>query len=737
MAFYPPYTAALGSAVSGMNAPAGEQDGSTGISSASPTRSSTDIASPDDSISGGSLPCDSLSCNPLLQRWPGPHATPAFDRIRNEHYLPAFRHALREARAEVAAIAGNPGEPTFANTVEALEFSGRRLDDIGNIFFNLNEACTDDEMQRIALEVSPLLTAFGNDISLDPVLFARVRAVYDNRDSLELTVEQTSLLEKTYKGFTRGGAALEEADKETFRALTAELSQLSLQFTQNVLAATNAFVLHLTDPGQVDELPASVRDGAAAEARERGLDGWVITLQAPSMVPFMTYSSDRKLKERLWRAYNSRCYGDAYDNTEIVTRIVALRLRLANLLGYPTYADYVLEERMARTPQRVREFLDELLERAIVPARGDVREVVDFARSAGAAYELMPWDYGYWQERLKRARYTLDEELLKPYFRLENVQHGAFLLAGKLYGLTFHENPDIPVYHPDVRAFEVCDGDGTFLAVLYMDYFPRASKRGGAWMTEFRPQYVEQGCEIRPLISIVCNFTKPTDRQPSLLTFNEVTTLLHEFGHALHGMLACGRYPALTGTNVYRDFVELPSQLMENWATEKEFLDLWAVHYRTGEKIPADLVQKIVDAKNFQAAYLHIRQVSFGLSDMAWHTVTAPVEGGVAEFERRAIGKAQLLPYVAGQCMATAFGHIFSGGYAAGYYGYKWAEVLDADAFSLFRERGIFNPDVAEAFRTNILEKGGAEHPMTLYVRFRGREPDSRALFERMGIRDK
>ena len=326
---------------------------------------------------------------------------------------------------------------------------------------------------------------------------------------------------------------------------------------------------------------------------------------------------------------------------------------------------------------------------------------------------------------------------MKPYFRLENVQHGAFLLAGKLYGLTFHENLDIPVYHPDVRAFEVCDGDGTFLAVLYMDYFPRASKRGGAWMTEFRPQYVEQGCEIRPLISIVCNFTKPTDRQPSLLTFNEVTTLLHEFGHALHGMLACGRYPALTGTNVYRDFVELPSQLMENWATEKEFLDLWAVHYRTGEKIPADLVQKIVDAKNFQAAYLHIRQVSFGLSDMAWHTVTTPVEGGVAEFERRAIGKAQLLPYVAGQCMATAFGHIFSGGYAAGYYGYKWAGVLDADAFSLFRERGIFNPDVAEAFRTNILEKGGAEHPMTLYVRFRGHEPDSRALFERMGIRDK
>jgi len=672
--------------------------------------------------------------NPLLEAWSGPHATPAFDRFRNEDYMPAFQQTLKEARAEVEAIVTNPDEPTFANTIEALEFSGRRLDDLCNLFFNLNEACTDDEMQRIALEVSPLLTAFSNDVSLNPALFDRVRKVYEKRADLTLTTEQNRLLEKSYKGFVRGGAALADADKERFRELTTELGQLSLQFNQHVLAATNAFTLHLTDPAQVSELPESVREGAATEAHERGLEGWVITLQAPSMVPFMTYSSNRELKEQLWRRYNSRCYGDEQDNREIVKRIVALRLEVARLLGYETYAAYVLEERMAGTQLRVQQFLSELLDRAIEPARKEVKEVADFARSEGADYELMPWDYAYWQEKLKQARYTFDEEMLKPYFRLENVQRGVFLLAEKLYGLTFRENSDIPVYHPDVKAFEVCDGDGTFLAVLYMDYFPRASKRGGAWMTEFRPQYIEKGHEVRPLISVVCNFTKPTREQPSLLTFDEVTTLLHEFGHALHGMMAKGTYPSLTGTSVYRDFVELPSQIMENWATEKEYLDLWAIHYQTGEKIPAELVQKVIDAKNYQAAYRHIRQVSFGLIDMAWHTVIAPVTEDVARFEQQAAEKTQLLPRVEGQCMSTAFGHIFAGGYAAGYYGYKWAEVLDADAFSLFHERGIFNREVASSFRHDLLEKGGSEDPMTLYVRFRGHEPDSQALFERMGI---
>mgnify|MGYP002617354083 FL=1 len=672
--------------------------------------------------------------NPLLEAWSGPHATPAFDRFRNEDYMPAFQQTLKEARAEVEAIVTNPDEPTFANTIEALEFSGRRLDDLCNLFFNLNEACTDDEMQRIALEVSPLLTAFSNDVSLNPALFDRVRKVYEKRADLTLTTEQNRLLEKSYKGFVRGGAALADADKERFRELTTELGQLSLQFNQHVLAATNAFTLHLTDSAQVSELPESVREGAATEAHARGLEGWVITLQAPSMVPFMTYSSNRELKEQLWRRYNSRCYGEEQDNRDIVKRIVALRLEVARLLGYQTYAAYVLEERMAGTQLRVQQFLSELLDRAIEPARKEVKEVADFARSEGADYELMPWDYAYWQEKLKQARYTFDEEMLKPYFRLENVQRGVFLLAEKLYGLTFRENSDIPVYHPDVKAFEVCDGDGTFLAVLYMDYFPRASKRGGAWMTEFRPQYIEKGHEVRPLISVVCNFTKPTREQPSLLTFDEVTTLLHEFGHALHGMMAKGTYPSLTGTSVYRDFVELPSQIMENWATEKEYLDLWAIHYQTGEKIPAELVQKVIDAKNYQAAYRHIRQVSFGLIDMAWYTVTAPVTEDVARFEQQAAEKTQLLPRVEGQCMSTAFGHIFAGGYAAGYYGYKWAEVLDADAFSLFHERGIFNREVASSFRHDLLEKGGSEDPMTLYVRFRGHEPDSQALFERMGI---
>lgn len=672
--------------------------------------------------------------NPLLEAWSGPHATPAFDRFRNEDYMPAFQQTLKEARAEVEAIVTNPDEPTFANTIEALEFSGRRLDDLCNLFFNLNEACTDDEMQRIALEVSPLLTAFSNDVSLNPALFDRVRKVYEKRADLTLTTEQNRLLEKSYKGFVRGGAALADADKERFRELTTELGQLSLQFNQHVLAATNAFTLHLTDSAQVSELPESVREGAATEAHERGLEGWVITLQAPSMVPFMTYSSNRELKEQLWRRYNSRCYGEEQDNRDIVKRIVALRLEVARLLGYQTYAAYVLEERMAGTQLRVQQFLSELLDRAIEPARKEVKEVADFARSEGADYELMPWDYAYWQEKLKQARYTFDEEMLKPYFRLGNVQRGVFLLAEKLYGLTFRENSDIPVYHPDVKAFEVCDGDGTFLAVLYMDYFPRASKRGGAWMTEFRPQYIEKGHEVRPLISVVCNFTKPTREQPSLLTFDEVTTLLHEFGHALHGMMAKGTYPSLTGTSVYRDFVELPSQIMENWATEKEYLDLWAIHYQIGEKIPAELVQKVIDAKNYQAAYRHIRQVSFGLIDMAWHTVIAPVTEDVARFEQQAAEKTQLLPRVEGQCMSTAFGHIFAGGYAAGYYGYKWAEVLDADAFSLFHERGIFNSEVASSFRHDLLEKGGSEDPMTLYVRFRGHEPDSQALFERMGI---
>ena len=672
--------------------------------------------------------------NPLLVESTAPHGAPQFTQITNEHYKPAFEQAVREARADIAAIVGNAQAPTFANTIEALEFSGRRLDRISNIFFNLNEAHTNDTMQALALELSPMLTEFSNDVSLDPKLFARVKAVYDRRESLGLNAEQRRLLEKTYKGFARSGAALSDGDKKIYRELNARLSELSLQFNQNSLAATNAFTLHVTDPAVVGELPDFVREGMAAEAKERGLDGWVVTLQIPSMVPFMTYSSNRALKEKLWRAYNTRCVGGEFDNSAIVEEIADKRLQLAGLLGYETYADYVLEERMAESSPTVNAFLAELLDRAVEAARRDVETVAGYARAQGFDAELMPWDFGYYSEKLKHERYELSEELTKPYFQLENVRRGMFELANRLYGITLRENPEIPVYHPDVKAYEVFDADGSFLAVLYMDFFPRASKRGGAWMTEFRQQGVENGVETRPLISVVYNFTKPTDSLPSLLTFDEVTTMLHEFGHALHGIFAAGTYPSLTGTAVYRDFVELPSQIMENWAYEKEFLDLFAVDYRTGEKMPAELIRRILDAKNYLAAYSHIRQVAYGLCDMAWHSISEPVKMPVVDFEKKAIARAQVLPYVDGQCTSTSFGHIFSGGYAAGYYSYKWAEVLEADAFSLFKEKGIFDRETAASFRENILSKGGSEHPMKLYVRFRGHKPDTQALFDKMGI---
>lgn len=672
--------------------------------------------------------------NPLLVESTAPHGAPQFTQITNEHYKPAFEQAVREARADIAAIVGNAQAPTFANTIEALEFSGRRLDRISNIFFNLNEAHTNDTMQALALELSPMLTEFSNDVSLDPKLFARVKAVYDRRESLGLNAEQRRLLEKTYKGFARSGAALSDGDKKIYRELTARLSELSLQFNQNSLAATNAFTLHVTDPAVVGALPDFVREGMAAEAKERGLDGWVVTLQIPSMVPFMTYSSNRALKEKLWRAYNTRCVGGEFDNSAIVEEIADKRLQLAGLLGYETYADYVLEERMAESSPTVNAFLAELLDRAVEAARRDVETVAGYARAQGFDAELMPWDFGYYSEKLKHERYELSEELTKPYFQLENVRRGMFELANRLYGITLRENPEIPVYHPDVKAYEVFDADGSFLAVLYMDFFPRASKRGGAWMTEFRQQGVENGVETRPLISVVYNFTKPTDSLPSLLTFDEVTTMLHEFGHALHGIFAAGTYPSLTGTAVYRDFVELPSQIMENWAYEKEFLDLFAVDYRTGEKMPAELIRRILDAKNYLAAYSHIRQVAYGLCDMAWHSISEPVKMPVVDFEKKAIARAQVLPYVDGQCTSTSFGHIFSGGYAAGYYSYKWAEVLEADAFSLFKEKGIFDRETAASFRENILSKGGSEHPMKLYVRFRGHKPDTQALFDKMGI---
>lgn len=685
----------------------------------------------DQSIPVAQLPELDLS-NPLLAQWETPHQTPPFSQIELAHYEPAFEAAIACSRAEIEAIVKNPAKPTFGNTIVALERHGALLERIEGLFFNLLEADTSDEMQEIALRVQPRLTELANDVSLDPELFARVKYVYEHRGRLK--AEDKKLLEDTYKGFARSGAALSDADKELYRKYTSELSALTLQFGQNALNATNAFTINITDPKTVAELPAFVKEGMAADAKARGEKGWTVTLQAPSYVPFLRYSSNRPLKEKLWKAYNARALGGEWDNTDIVKQIANTRLKIANLLGYKCYADYVLEERMAENTSTVNSFLKELLDATKEYADRDYRTVSDYAASQGFAGELMPWDWAYYTEKYKDEKYALSDELVKPYFQLENVRKGVFLLANKLYGLEFTPNERIEVYHPDVTVYDVTDADGRFMAVLYLDFFPRESKRGGAWMTEFRGTKIENGKETRPLVSLVMNFTKPTDTTPSLLTFDEVETFLHEFGHALHGMLGEGKYASQTGTNVYRDFVELPSQLMENWATEKEFLDLWAVHYQSGELIPAEIVERIVASQNYLAAYSNVRQLSFGMTDMAWHTLSEPFEGEVEQFEAASMAPTQVMPVVAGTAMAPSFGHIFSGGYAAGYYGYKWAEVLEADAFSLFKEKGIFNREVSGSFRANVLSKGGTDHPMKLYVAFRGHKPETRALIEKMGL---
>ena len=685
----------------------------------------------DNSIPKAQLPELDMS-NPLLAAWNTPHQTPPFSEIELSDYEPAFDAAIACSRAEVDAIVNNPKKPTFGNTIVALERQGELLNRISGIFFNLLEADTSDEMQEIALRVQPKLTEFSNDLSLNPELFARVKYVYEHPGRLKK--EDKKLLEDTYQGFARSGAALSDADKELYRKYSSELSALTLQFGQNALAGTNAFTLNITDPKVVAELPAFVKEGMAADAKARGEKGWTVTLQQPSYLPFMTYSSNRDLKEKLWRARSTIALGGEFDNCENVKKIANTRLKIANLLGYKCYADYVLERRMAENTPTVNAFLEELLTATKSYADADYRMVSDYAASLGFKGQLMPWDWSYYTEKYKDEKYALNTELVKPYLKLENVKKGVFMLANKLYGLNFTPNDKIGVYHPDVTAYDVTDESGRFMAVLYLDFFPRESKRSGAWMTEFRGAKIENGEETRPLVSLVMNFTKPTETAPSLLTFDELETFLHEFGHALHGMLGEGKYESQTGTSVYRDFVELPSQLMENWATEKEFLDLWAVHYETGEPIPADLVDRIVAAQNYLAAYSNVRQLSFGLTDMAWHTLTEPFEGDVVEFEAASMTPTQVLPVVSGTAMAPSFGHIFSGGYAAGYYGYKWAEVLEADAFSLFKEKGIFNREVASSFRENVLSKGGTEHPMELYVRFRGHKPETKALIEKMGL---
>ncbi|TVQ15675.1 MAG: M3 family peptidase [Bacteroidetes bacterium] len=680
--------------------------------------------------------CSTDQTNPLLQPFDTPFETPPFHLIRHEHYVPAFKAAIEQARREIDSIAQQEVIPDFQNTIEALSRAGNRLDLISGIFYNVNHAETDETMQQIARDVSPLMTDYSNDILFNAELFARVNQVYNQRQNLNLTPEQNMLLEKTWKSFARNGANLSGEQKEQMRKISRELSELSLQFNDNVLAETNGWFLHVTDENDLSGLPVSTKDAAAEAARAKNLEGWVITLHGPSFVSFMRYADKRNLREKVYMAYAKRGYQqNEHNNTEILTRIANLRLERARLLGYPSHADFVLEETMAQSANTVNDFLKELADASLPVARKELKEVQQFASANGGKDEIQPWDWSYYAEKLRQARYDFDEELTRPYFQLEKVTEGIFDLTHKLWGFTYRQNTEIPVYHKDVEVYEVYDADGSFLSLLYMDFFPREGKSGGAWMTSFREQYRKDGQDFRPQVSIVCNFSKPTDTSPSLLTFNEFSTYLHEFGHALHGMMSQVTYGDLSGTSVYRDFVELPSQILENWAVEKEFLDLFARHYQTGEPMPGEMVKKIIEVKNFHAAYATVRQLSFGLNDMAWHSITDPVTMDAEKFERKAMEPVQLFGWIDGTMMSTAFSHIFSGGYAAGYYGYKWAEVLDADAYKLFKENGIFDKKTAQSFRENILAKGGSEHPMDLYVKFRGHEPSIDALLERSGLK--
>ena len=668
--------------------------------------------------------------NPLINPADTPFGAPEFSKIKLEHYMPAFEQGLKEARAELDAVINSTEAPTFENTIEAMERGGELLNYVSTIFFVLDGNETSPEMQELALEIQPKLVEFYNDLNLNPTLWQRVKTVYEQRESLGLNEEQAKLLENTYKDFVRSGANLSDEAKEEYRKISTELSMLTLKFGQNVLAATNAFTLNITNPDEVAELPEFVKEILAAEAKANNQEGWTVSLQPASMSPFLTYSSNRGYKEQVWKAYNSRCIGGELDNTELIKQITDLRLRSAQLLGYNTYAEFVLEKRMAENPATVNSFLDELLDATIGQARKEVGEVQRYARINGAKYELMPWDFAYWSEKYKNATYAYNEEDVKPYFELNNVKNGIFALCDKLYGIKFVENKEVDVYHPDVQVYEVREESGELLGLLYMDFFPRATKRGGAWMTSFRDVYVDKdGKEVRPLISMCGNFTKPTDTTPSLLTYDEYETFLHEFGHCLHGLFGKGTYASLTGTSVYRDFVELPSQIMENWCVEPEFLDMVATHYQTGEKMPAELRDKVIKAKKFLVAYYNTRQVAYATSDMQFHTITAPIADAVA-FEKEAREECEVLPTVEGCSPCAAFSHIFSGGYAAGYYGYKWAEVLDADAYALFKEKGIFSKEVAGSFRENILSKGGIRHPMDLYVAFRGHKPATQALID-------
>lgn len=663
------------------------------------------------------------------------HTAP-FSKIKNEHFLPAFIKAIEKAKQEIDDIVNNSETPTFKNTIEALDFSGEELDRISSIFFNLNSAETSEEIQKIAQEVSPLLSEFSNDITLNEELFKRVKTVYNEKDALNLTTEQKTLLDKKYKGFSRNGANLPEDKKLQLREIDKKLSQLKLKFGENVLAETNKFEMLLTNEDDLAGLPEGAKEAAQQLAESKDLEGWLITLDYPSYIPFMTYADNRELRKKLAIASGAKAFkNDELDNQENVLQIVTLRHQRANLLGYKTHAHFVLEERMAKTPEKVEAFLNELLEKAKPAALKEFKELEDFAKELDNIDQLQKWDGGYYAEKLKQKRFDLDDEKLKPYLKLENVIQGVFTISEKLYGLHFEEISSIDKYHEDVLTYKVTNDNGELVSIFYADFFPRSGKRDGAWMTSYKPQYVKDGENSRPHISIVCNFTKPTKSKPSLLTFNEVTTLFHEFGHALHGMLANTTYPSISGTSVFWDFVELPSQVLENWCYEKEALELFATHYQTGEVIPMDLIEKIKASSTFHEGMQTLRQLSFGLLDMSWHGIENPETiKNVKTHELEAFENTKLYPDVAENCMSTSFSHIFQGGYSSGYYSYKWAEVLDADAFEFFKEKGIFSREVATKFKEHVLSQGGTEDPMILYKRFRGHEPQPEALLKRSGL---
>lgn len=677
--------------------------------------------------------------NPFFGKYNTPHQTVPFDKIKIEHYEPAILEGIRQHEAEINAITENPEAPTFENTIVTFENSGNLLERVSAVFYNMQAAETNDELQELAQKMIPVISEHSNNISLNEKLFARIKKVYEQKDNLNLTPEQQMLLKKSYDNFVRSGANLEGKDKEKYRELTTELSTLSFLFSDYNLKETNNYQLVLTDKSQLSGLPETVIEAAAHTAAEKGVEGWVFTLHAPSYVPFMKYADDRALRQELYMAYNTKCTHDnEYNTEEIVKKIANTRMQIAQLLGYENFAEYALENKMAGNSKAVYNLLDQLLDAYAPTASKEYQAVQTLARETqGSDFVVMPWDWSYYSNKLMERDYDLNEELLRPYFELSKVKEGVFGLATKLYGITFKKNSNIPVYHEDVDAYEIFDKDGSFLAVLYTDFHPREGKSSGAWMTSFKEQSIDPktGENSRPHVSLVMNFTKPTAEKPALLTHSELETFLHEFGHGLHGILANTTYQSLSGTNVYHDFVELPSQIMENFGIEAEFLNTFAKHYQTGEQLPAELLQKIIDSTNFNVAYACLRQLSFGFLDMAWYTRTTPFEGDVKEYEQQAWTKTQILPVVKDACMSTQFSHIFAGGYAAGYYGYKWAEVLDADAFSLFKQKGIFNQEVAQSFRDNILSKGGTVPPMELYVRFRGQEPTIDALLIRNGIK--